>query len=81
MTSSQFWEKRFKCDIADCEANFKTKFSLKRHIKIHKIKKDHVCNKCGKDFALKQYLIEHDLIHTGQKPFLCGIDDCQRSFR
>lgn len=53
MRSSNFWEKRFKCDIAGCEANFKTKFSLKRHIKIHKINKEHVCNKCGKGFALK----------------------------
>ena len=81
MRSSSFLERRFKCDITDCEAHFKTKFSLKRHIKIHKFNKEHVCNKCGKDFALKQYLIEHDFIHTGQKPFVCGIDDCQKSFR
>lgn len=38
-------------------------------MKIHKINKEWVCNKCGKQFALQQYLVEHDFTHTRQKPF------------
>ena len=52
MTSTGQCEKRFKCDVVSCEGNFKTKYSLKRHMKIHKINKEWVCNKCGKQFAL-----------------------------
>ena len=45
-------DKRFKCDILKCEKSFKTKYSLKRHMKIHKVNKEFVCGKCGKSFAL-----------------------------
>ncbi len=73
--------KSFKCDILKCDKCFKTKYSLKRHMKIHKIKKEWECKLCQKQFALQQYLIEHEFIHSGQKPFLCGIDGCTETFR
>ena len=73
--------RRFLCDIMGCKGNFKTKYSLKRHMKKHKIKKDFECKKCNKTFALQQYLIEHDFTHTRQKPFVCGIDGCEETFR
>ena len=50
-------------------------------MKKHKIKKDFECKKCNKTFALQQYLIEHDFTHTRQKPFVCGIDGCEETFR
>lgn len=31
--------KYYLCDILDCKAQFKTKYSLKRHMKLHKVKK------------------------------------------
>ena len=50
-------------------------------MKIHKINKEWVCNKCGKQFALQQYLVEHDFTHTRQKPFACNINGCTETFR
>ena len=73
--------KYFLCDILDCKAQFKTKYSLKRHMKVHKPVKPHKCPDCGKAFALPQYLLEHSYTHSREKPYICGIDGCQERFR
>lgn len=73
--------KFFLCDILDCKAQFKTKYSLKRHMKLHKVKKQFKCPSCPKEFSLQQYLVEHSYTHTREKPFVCGIDGCQEKFR
>lgn len=57
-------KKKFKCDILNCDKVFTTKYSLKRHMKIHKVKKEWICSKCSKHFSLQQYLVEHDYTHT-----------------
>ena len=44
--------KKFQCDVIACDKYFKTKYSLKRHMKIHKVNKEWVCGECGKHFAL-----------------------------
>ena len=74
-------QKMFRCDILGCSKIFKAKYSLKRHMKKHKVNKDWVCDKCGKHFALQQYLVEHDFTHTRQKPFKCNVDGCAETFR
>ena len=79
--NNQQSDKRFRCDILGCTKIFKTKYSLKRHMKIHKVNKEWVCDKCNKHFALQQYLVEHDFTHTRQKPFQCKIDGCLETFR
>lgn len=71
----------FRCDFKGCKGQFSTKYSLKRHLKIHANKKSHVCKQCSKRFTLAQYLEEHEFIHTGLKPFLCAIEGCNESFR
>jgi len=40
--------KLFLCDIFDCKAQFKTKYSLKRHMKVHKKNKAFLCPDCNK---------------------------------
>jgi len=40
-----------------------------------------VCKQCNKGFTLLQYLEEHEFIHSGLKPFLCGVKGCTESFR
>ena len=73
--------KQFRCDILQCGKNFKSKFSLKRHTSLHKVKKEYKCKQCTKSFALLQYLSEHELIHSGTKPFRCQHEGCLESFR
>lgn len=74
-------DKKYKCDILKCKKWFKTKYSLKRHMKTHKVNKDFRCDICHKQFALQQYLIEHEFTHSRAKPFSCEIEGCQESFR
>jgi uncharacterized Zn-finger protein len=71
-------KKLYKCDIKNCQKPCSSKFSLKRHtLLIHlKNRKKHVCPHCNKDFALAQYLEEHEYTHSRARPFVCGYNGC-----
>lgn len=71
----------YKCQQQNCQKQFKSLFSLKRHQYLHKNEKKYVCDICKKTFALYQYLKEHSYIHTGELPYLCGINGCNQRFR
>lgn len=47
----------------------------------HSGKKKYAWRFCDKKFALEQYKREHEYIHTGETPYVCGIDGCTESFR
>ncbi|NXP37898.1 ZNF3 protein, partial [Leiothrix lutea] len=36
------------------------------------------CEECGKGFSRSADLIQHHVIHTGERPYECG--ECRKSF-
>ena len=59
-----------------CQLTVKDKKALWNHLVIHK-DKTQVCNECGSRFTRKDYLLNHERIHSDEKPFSCKSCDCQ----
>ena len=73
-------ERLFCCPIEDCTKNYKSKFTLKKHIEIwHLHRVSFQCRICNKGFVSKQNLREHIFIHQNIKPFRCSF--CGKKFR
>jgi hypothetical protein len=70
------------CRFAHCGDTFKTRFSLKRHLKKHSGEKPFACSfaACAKRFAEKSTLKRHVRIHTGEKPYKCSVTGCGKYF-
>ena len=73
-------ESSVPCEI--CGKSFKTKYSLKSHVKLVHSQNSEVvkfpCDQCGKDFKSKNSLEYHRKIHTGDYPHRC--DECGNGF-
>ncbi|CAH0731002.1 unnamed protein product, partial [Brenthis ino] len=73
----------YKCPI--CNKALSTRRGVTRHVRrTHQGLKEKIgdkilCQICGKTFRDKKCLVEHELIHTGEKPLSCDI--CSRTFR
>ncbi|CAH0756796.1 unnamed protein product [Diatraea saccharalis] len=74
-------ENIFQC--AKCYKLFKTKLCLTEHMAEHEaLKKNYVCESCGRVFTRQDYLHKHRLTHTGTKQHACphcGYRTAQRS--
>lgn len=70
------------CYYKVCERIFNSKYNLQRHINSkHLSIKNYSCSLCGKKVVSKQNLIEHEYIHTGDKPFECPVPGCGKRYR
>ena len=74
-------ENSFNCKI--CGKTFKSKDGKSIHERNHKDKsnvkeKIFQCTNCGKRYDTKYKLINHEIIHSGEKNFICEL--CDKSF-
>ena len=63
--------KLHKCCL--CNASFKYKSMLCRHMLIHTGERPHTCDVCGKTFSRRGHLKRHKLVHTGELPHSCDV--------
>lgn len=69
----------FHC--AECGKQFLNQLKLTRHMKYHNLDTDGwPCTVCPQRFISKQKLGEHMNVHTGETPFRCRGDACQKAF-
>ncbi|XP_061598146.1 zinc finger protein 184-like [Cololabis saira] len=73
---SDLGETHYTCSM--CGERFAQLIGLSYHLKIHKSKKDRRMEG-RKEFASRNSLRYHNLIHTGMRPFSC--DNCNKRFR
>lgn len=52
-----------------------------QHRLIHRGERRYGCEECGKRFYRADALKNHQRIHSGEKPFACWVEGCQKSFR
>ena len=66
-----------------CEASFRYKSEIKRHILQHIDEKPYRCSypTCNKAFKRSDTLLTHNRIHTNERPYLCDFKDCDLSFK
>ncbi|KAK3599510.1 hypothetical protein CHS0354_006639 [Potamilus streckersoni] len=81
-TATEDKESRFRCIEENCDAEFLSKHSLKRHINRIHTRESFKCKmkSCGEVFKKHHQLAEHIAKHTLQNPYRCEAEDCDKSF-
>ena len=71
-----------KVYVCQCSKTFKTKACLRAHLKNHTFQgpKRYKCQYCNLRLKTKHYKVEHERIHTDERPFKCR-QGCDKAFR
>lgn len=73
-------ERPFECVYPGCGKTFKTIGNLGDHKKVHTCNEFYYCQACDAKFKRPVALKTHQMGHTGERPFVCPIEGCGRSF-
>lgn len=72
-------EKKIACPYQGCNKLFRDKVTATKHRKCHEPRK-YSCIECGRSFRENSKLIRHQLVHSGEKPFICSFKGCGKRF-
>ena len=65
-------DKTFICQL--CDKRFKTSYDLQRHCRdVHLDERPFQCQKCEKAFKRRWHLMDHQSVHSREKPYQCPI--------
>jgi len=81
-------DEHHSCTVKGCTDSFRSRFSLKRHLKWHTGQRPYRCHwrpdfsseRCGAEFAEKSTLRRHIQTHVRAKPYVCGVPGCNKAF-
>ncbi|KRX20445.1 Polycomb protein PHO [Trichinella nelsoni] len=71
--------KPFKCPHRGCNKAFAKQKYVRQHLQRHG-PRTHLCTRCNKAFDDSSKLKRHNLIHSKEKPHVCPVDGCGKSF-
>jgi uncharacterized Zn-finger protein len=73
-------EKPYECNFEGCNKRFKVYGHLSDHVKGHFHIKPFKCEFCTLTFSRRNTLKTHIFTHTGEKPYNCTYEGCNKRF-
>ena len=79
----QLLKKRFVCSVNDCGKEFARKVNCDKHMRRCHSDKTLRCDHFGCDYMTSdiEYLKQHLLVHSADRPFTCNTDGCKKTFK
>ncbi|XP_050094452.1 uncharacterized protein LOC126577084 [Anopheles aquasalis] len=69
------------CEAEGCEMVFRDERLMRRHYRnVHTEYTPYACEDCDRQFRTKEAFVLHRRTHTGERPFHCRFEGCNRTF-